>query len=86
MYRVLVNEKIGKRVAKFPEAEQRKIKKVLDSLRETPLPQGKDLRKLKSTKFPLWRIRVGDLRVIYSFSSEDKVIKVVKIDFRGRVY
>lgn len=86
MYEIVINRKIGKRLAKLSASEQKKIKKVLRDLKKSPLPKGRDLKKLHSKKYPIWRIRIGDLRIIYAFFPKEKIIKVVKIDFRGRVY
>ena len=34
----------------------------------------------------VFRVRVGDYRILYSVSFEEKLILVVKVDKRGRVY
>lgn len=86
MWKVVINDKIGKRLQKLPSSEQKKIKKTLTSLRHNPLPKGKDLKKLQGKKHTLWRIRTGDLRFIYTLLPKKKLIKMIKIDFRGRVY
>jgi len=86
MWKISINDKIGKRLQKLPHSEQKKIKKTLVSLSQNPLPRGKDLKKLQGKKYTFWRIRVGDLRFIYTLLPKKKLIKMIKIDFRGRVY
>lgn len=86
MYQVIINDSIGRRLSKLPESDHKKIKKVLLALQEDPLPQGKDLKKMASQNFPLWRIRIGDLRIVYFLLSDKKVVQVVNIDFRGNIY
>ncbi|MBL7159261.1 type II toxin-antitoxin system RelE/ParE family toxin [Candidatus Microgenomates bacterium] len=86
MWKIAINDKVGKRLQKLPHSEQKKIKKTLTSLSHNPLPKGKDLKKLQGKKFTFWRIRVGDLRFIYTLSSQKKLIIMIKIDFRGRIY
>lgn len=48
------------------------------------LPDGSDIRRLKG--YGLYRLRVGDVRVIYSINEEIKVINIENIDNRGDVY
>lgn len=49
------------------------------------IPLG-DIKKLQGKSLPpLYRLRVGKYRVIYSIES-DKIIKIIKIDTRGDVY
>lgn len=86
MYKIVINEKLGKRLQKLPLSEQKKVKKTLMSLSHNPLPKGKDLKKLQGKKQTFWRIRVGDLRFIYALLPKKKLVKMIKIDFRGRVY
>ena len=86
MWKIAINDKIGKRLHKLPRSEQKKIKKTLNSLNRNPFPKGKDLKKLQGKKHTFWRIRVGDLRFIYALFPKKKLIKMIKIDFRGRVY
>ncbi len=48
------------------------------------LPSGSDIKKLKG--YDLYRLRVGNYRVLYSVHNEIKVICIVNIDNRGQVY
>lgn len=86
MYQVVINDAIGRRLSKLPVSDHKKIKKILQILQENPLPKGKDLKKMSSQNFPLWRIRIGNLRIIYCLLSDKKIIEVVNIDFRGNIY
>ena len=86
MWRIVINEKIGRRLQKLPPSEQKKIKKVLTNLSRHPLPKGKDLKKLRGQKHEFWRLRIGNLRFIYTFSSKKKLIKIININFRGHIY
>jgi len=42
-----------------------KILKATKGLERTPFPRGNTIRKLKGSKVPLYRLRVGDFRVVY---------------------
>lgn len=48
------------------------------------LPSGTDIKKLKG--YDLYRLRVGDYRILYSIDGEIKVITIENIDNRGDVY
>lgn len=86
MFDVIVNQKIAKKVKSLPPSERKKIAKVILALRISPLPRDHDIKKIRGDKEDSWRIRIGDLRIIYYFSTENEVVKITKIDFRGNVY
>lgn len=48
------------------------------------LPDGTDIKRLKG--YDLYRIRVGNIRIIYSIKEEIRVINIENIDNRGDVY
>ncbi len=48
------------------------------------LPDGTDIKRLKG--YDLYRIRVGNIRIIYSIEEEIRVINIENIDNRGDVY
>lgn len=45
-----------------------------------------DLKKLEGEWEGYYRIRKGEIRIIFSINKTDKVLFVEKIDFRGDVY
>lgn len=49
------------------------------------LPSGNDIKKLKGYE-SLYRMRVGDIRVLYTIDDIIKVIDIENIDNRGDVY
>lgn len=48
------------------------------------LPQGTDIKKLKGHN--LYRLRVGDCRIIYSIDDSIRLIDIENINNRGDVY
>ncbi len=48
------------------------------------LPDGTDIKRLKG--YDLYRIRVGNIRIIYSITEEIRVINIENIDNRGDAY
>jgi mRNA interferase RelE/StbE len=55
----------------------------LDSLRKAPRPAG--CKKLKGYK-DLWRVRVGDWRVVYIIDDSAKLVSITRIAHRRQVY
>ncbi len=48
------------------------------------LPDGTDIKRLKG--HDLYRMRVGNIRIIYAIKEEIKVINIENIDNRGDIY
>ncbi len=63
---------------------ERVIKKVA-FLREYPSVSG-DVKKMFGTKLKLYRLRIGDMRVIFEIDDSSGVIWIIGVDYRGRVY
>lgn len=68
---------------KYPKKLQDRILKALEPLKQTPRPRQAE--KL-SGREDLFRVRVGDYRVIYSVHDDELLVLVVKIGHRGKVY
>ena len=49
------------------------------------LPNGEDIKKLKGHN-DLFRLRVGDYRIIYTVDNGELIIYVIDINNRGDVY
>ncbi len=49
-------------------------------------PYMKGVKKIAGRKESLFRVRVGPYRILYEVLEEKKVILVIKIDKRSRVY
>lgn len=65
-----------------PEIKQ-KIIPVIDSLEDNPLPKG--VTKLKGFEM-LFRIRLGQYRIVYIIDNKNKRIKVTRIRHRHKAY
>ena len=70
-------------LAALPKDVQRRIANRIDALSEDPRPPG--ARQLQGVE-RLFRLRVGDYRVIYSIEGRRLVIVVVKVGYRRDVY
>ncbi|MFH1066453.1 MAG: type II toxin-antitoxin system RelE/ParE family toxin [bacterium] len=60
-----------------------RLREQLKSLVDHPFPQGS--KRLTNTDH-LYRLRVGDYRIVYQFFPQQAAIKVLLIDHRKNVY
>lgn len=60
-----------------------RILAVIEELAEEPRPAG--CRKLRNSK-DLWRIRIGDHRVVYRVDDRERTVDVVIVRHRSDVY
>jgi mRNA interferase RelE/StbE len=82
-YTVLYDPKALKELTKLDKSAARRIVKAIDALSVDPRPSG--TRTLVG--YPdLWRIRVGDYRVIYTTKDAEFVVLVLRIAHRSNVY
>ena len=84
MYQVLLKKSAQKELRKIPTPQLKKIAHVLDKIAYAPRPPG--CKKLVSVAGPLWRVRVGDYRIIYTIDQLTKVVEVCRIGHRKAVY
>lgn len=56
----------------------------LKELRLNPIPH--ESKRVLGYEAPIFRIRIGKIRALYRINHETKVIIIVKIDYRERVY
>ncbi len=74
---------IQKAAEKFLKKQNKKTQERLLSLINV-LPQGTDIKKLRG--YNIYRMRVGNIRVLYTIDDVIKIISVEEIDNRGDVY
>lgn len=82
-YHIEFVKQAAKQFKSLPPQEQKRIQPKIDALATEPRPAG--VVKLKGEE-NLYRIRVGDYRVIYNVQDERLLVLVVKIGPRGNVY
>jgi len=82
-YRIELTRAAADELAQLEKREQRRIARSIDALAENPRPRG--AKKLHGGR-NLWRIRVGDYRVIYTIRDEVLLVLVIKVGPRGDVY
>lgn len=62
---------------------QRRLDPAIQALSQDPRPPG--CKKLSGEEF-LWRIRVGDYRIVYQIQDNELLVLVVKVGHRRDIY
>lgn len=82
-YTVIVERQAEKTLRRLPKEILLRVDRLLLSLADEPRPIGcKKLRGYES----LYRLRVGDWRIIYSVVNDELAVLVIEIAPRGEVY
>lgn len=82
-YRIIVQPGAARQIAKLPTQILVRIDQALERLSKDPRPPGS--QKLAGPT-DLYRIRVGDHRIIYEIRDQLLIITVVKVGHRRDVY
>ncbi|WP_295385613.1 type II toxin-antitoxin system RelE/ParE family toxin [uncultured Thiodictyon sp.] len=82
-YRIEIKRNARKALLSLPHAYRSRIGEAIDSLASDPRKPG--TRKLEGSE-SLYRLRVGDYRVIYEIQDARLIIVVVKVGHRREVY
>ena len=82
-YVVQYDPKALKELAKLDKSAARRIVRAVDALTTAPRPNG--ARPLVGHPH-LWRIRVGDYRVIYTIRNAELVVLVLRVAHRSGAY
>lgn len=82
MYRIIIKKKAKKFIDKLPKNERKRI-----ALEIEQLPNGEDIKRLKGeNNRGLFRLRVGDYRIIYSVDNGELIVYVIDAGNRGEIY
>ncbi len=82
-YSVTLSPRARRQLLKLPADIGRRIERAIDALVEDPRPEG--ARKLEGGD-DLYRIRVGDYRIVYQAEDKELLILVLKVGHRRDVY
>jgi mRNA interferase RelE/StbE len=82
-YRVEIARRVAKTLDGLPRKEQQRIRAAIELLAETPRPPGC----VKMVDEPnVYRVRVGDYRIVYEVLDDRLIIHVVRVGHRRDVY
>ena len=82
-YRVEIARRAIKSIAKLPRKEQLRVRAAIDLLADDPRPPG---CVALAGEDSVYRVRVGDNRILYEVIDERLVIQVVRVGHRRDVY
>ncbi|MCM1057970.1 MAG: type II toxin-antitoxin system RelE/ParE family toxin [Firmicutes bacterium] len=80
MYQIIIKKKAKKFIDKLPLNEKKRVVSAIERL-----PNGEDIKKLKGHD-ELFRLRVGDYRILYSVDNGKLVVYIVDVGNRGEIY
>jgi mRNA interferase RelE/StbE len=83
MYQLVIKPSAEKQLDRLPARIHERVLDAMDGLRKDPRPPG--CAKLKGED-DLWRIRVGDYRVVYAVEDDKLIVLVVRVAHRKDVY
>lgn len=82
-YTIEIQSKAKRQLKTFEKQTQERISKAIDQLAGNPRPNNS--KALKGFT-GIWRLRVGDYRVIYAIRESELVVLIVEIGHRREVY
>jgi mRNA interferase RelE/StbE len=82
-YKIELKPSAIRTLGKIPKSDQRVIRLHIDSLANTPFPPN--VKKLEGEE-NIYRIRVGDYRIVYQVHKKVLLILVLAIGHRKEVY
>ncbi|MCM3110005.1 type II toxin-antitoxin system RelE family toxin [Lederbergia lenta] len=86
MYNITLSKKTKKYIDKQDKVTKRRIKNSLLTLAENPYSQtDNDIKQLKGYE-ETFRLRIGDIRVIYEVYNNKLIIHIINIGNRGNIY
>lgn len=83
--KVIFTERAEKDYKNLERRVKNKVNEVVHALSQSAFPRPYDIKKIKGRKH-VYRIRLGDYRIVYYVDVEQGAIAVLKIDKRSRVY
>jgi Cytotoxic translational repressor of toxin-antitoxin stability system len=81
-YRITVAPSASKEIEALPAPLAQRVAGKIDALALNPRPPG--TKKLEGE--PLWRIRVGDYRIVYAIDDSAGIVDISRVRHRSKVY
>ena len=83
-YKLVYSESAKKELSKLEKPLAKKVEQKIADLARGQ--DNLDIKKLAAYKEPTYRLRVGDIRVIYSLWHEQVIVYVIQIGHRREIY
>lgn len=85
MYKILYSQRSVKFIKKLDSKRREKVKIRMEQVAKDPFAHDSNLTKIHDMDHG-YRLRIGDIRLVYEINSGEKQIIVWKTDWRGSVY
>jgi len=72
-------------IKKLDNVNKERIKEKINKLSKNPFP-SEAVRVESYKEYKVFRVRIGDYRILYNVDFKEKLIIIIKIDKRGKVY
>lgn len=82
-YDIIIKPAAEKSMDRIPKSDRSRIADALEGLRNNPRPPG--VLKMSGGE-NLWRIRIGDFRVVYEIHDDRLIVLVLRVAHRKDVY
>ena len=82
-YKLTFGNRAAKELSALPAVVAQRVDAAILGLSSAPRPPG--AKKLKGGR-QLWRIRVGDYRIVYSIDDDQAVVDVIGVPHRSKAY
>ena len=83
-YTIEIARPAQRQLKKLDPVARKKISRRIDRLTEDPRPHG--VVKLTDASPPLYRVREGQYRVLYTINDDKLIVLVIRIGHRSEVY
>lgn len=81
-YTIIIEKLAEKFIMKLSRTEKERVLKAIYQL-----PNGNDIKQLKGKKSKgMYRLRIGDYRIIYTVNNNQLIICVIDAGNRGQIY
>lgn len=84
-YKLQIERRCLKDLEKVPKQFRKAITEKLEELEDDPRPSG-SIKQSGSRKVPLYRILIGDYRLLYSILDDQLIVLVVELGHRKEIY
>lgn len=80
-FELQVEREARRALVRMPITDYLRLERAIDALAQEPRPRGS--KKLRA-QAPLWRLRVGNYRIVYSVFDRERIVKVLRVARRGQ--
>ena len=84
-FEITLPDTVKDQLSHFPRSVRQRIARGIKTLQQFPFPRGNTIRRVQGTNKPIYRLRVGDYRVVYHLDVARKQAIVLTVVHRQRL-